>query len=134
MPPQDEDRSITVDASDRRPVYLQVAEEIKSLIARGALTEGEALPPVRQLAADLGVNLNTIAVAYRSLQDEGLLSIRHGSGAVVTARRTASKSPKELRRALATVLTQMVLCGLRRAEIMDAVAEELRVLQRGSRP
>jgi len=125
--------AITVDASDRRPVYQQVAEEIKALIARGELTQGEALPPVRQLAADLGVNLNTIAVAYRGLQEEGLISIRHGSGAVVTARRTTSKSPRELRRALATVLTQMVLSGLRRAEIMDAVAEELRVLQTGTR-
>ena len=128
MPP-----AITVDASDRRPVYQQVAEEIKALIARAELAEGEALPPVRQLAADLGVNLNTIAAAYRSLQDEGLISIRHGSGAVVTASRTAVKSPKELRRALATVLTEMVLSGLRRAEIMDAVADVLRDMQKGTR-
>ena len=124
---------ITVDAKDRRPIYEQVADGIKSLIARGELGPGQALPPVRQLAADLGVNLNTIAVAYRGLQEEGLIAIRHGSGATVTARRTTSKSNKELRRTLGAVLTQMVLSGLGRAEIMDAVADELRGLQKGGR-
>src|SRR6267378_5944466 len=77
---------ITIDESDRRPVYRQVADEIKGLIARGELREGMALPPVRQVADDLGVNLNTIAAVYRELQNEGLLKVRHGSGAVVSAR------------------------------------------------
>src|SRR5262245_19680700 len=99
---------ITVDASDGRPIYEAVQDESKALIARGDLAEGQALPPVRQIAADLGVNLNTIAAAYRGLQDEGLITIRHGSGAVVTARRTTSTGPKELRRSLGAVLTQMV--------------------------
>jgi DNA-binding transcriptional regulator YhcF (GntR family) len=124
---------ITIDANDRRPIYQQVADEIKALIVRGELTEGQSLPSVRQLAADLGVNLNTIAGAYRGLQDEGLIAIRHGSGAVVTARRTTSTRTKDLRRTLAAVLTQMALCGMRRAEIMSAVAEELRGLQKGAK-
>ena len=51
---------ITIDEEDARPMYRQIVEEIKSLIARGELQEGAALPPVRQLAADLGVNLNTV--------------------------------------------------------------------------
>src|SRR5438034_628757 len=63
---------ITIDESDRRPIYRQVADEIKGLIARGELREGMALPPVRQVADDLGINLNTIAAAYRELQREGL--------------------------------------------------------------
>jgi GntR family transcriptional regulator len=124
---------ITVSASDRRPIYQQVADEIKALIVRGELAEGEALPPVRQLAADLGVNLNTIAVAYRALQEERLIAIRHGSGAVVTARRTTSTSQKELRRTLGTVLMQMVLSGMERAEILSAVGAELRGLRKGGR-
>ena len=124
---------ITVDASDRRPIYEQVADEIKTLIARGELAEGHALPPVRQVAADLGVNLNTIATAYRALQDEGLITIRHGSGAVVTAHRTTATGPKELRRSLGAVLTQMVLAGMGRAEIMATVADELKGLQKGGK-
>src|SRR5215831_7190094 len=75
---------ITIDETDRRPFYRQVVDEIKGLIARGELSEGSSLPPVRQVASDLGVNLNTIAFAYRKLQQEGLIRIKHGSGAVVT--------------------------------------------------
>ena len=125
--------TITVDVGDRRPIYQQVADGIKALIVRGELSEGEALPSVRQLAADLGVNLNTIAVAYRALQEERLIAIRHGSGAVVTARRTTFMSQKELRRTLSTVLTQMVLAGMKRAEILGLVGEELRELQEGGK-
>ncbi len=127
---------ITVDAADRRPLYQQVADEIKALIARGALAEGATLPPVRQLAADLGVNLNTIATAYRELQDEGLLLIKHGSGAVVTERHTrAAQRPnaEELRKPLRAALTPLILAGLKRAEILSIVTEELRGLMKGAK-
>ena len=124
---------ITVDADDRRPIYLQVVDEIKALIARGKLREGDALPPVRQVAADLGVNLNTIANAYRELQQEGLISIRHGSGAVVTSRTSSSSTDEELRKTLRSSLTQFVLAGLPRSEIMNIVTEELRSLLKGGK-
>ncbi len=121
---------VVVDENDRRPIYQQVADGIKSLIATGELKEGAQLPPVRQLASDLGVNLNTIATAYRELQAEGLISVRHGSGAVVASRRATEKSEDELRKPLRTALTQLVLAGLPRAEIMNIVAEEVRALMR----
>ncbi len=122
---------ITINAGDRRPMYRQIADGIKGLIASGDLVEGQALPSVRQLAADMDVNLNTIATAYRDLQQEGLISIRHGSGAVVTARRTRAGSNDDLRRTMRGVLAQMVLAGLPRANIMEIVAEELRDFQKG---
>jgi GntR family transcriptional regulator len=122
---------IVVDENDRRPIYQQVVDEIKSLIARGELLEGAALPPVRQVAADLGVNLNTIATAYRELQREGLISVRHGAGAVVASTTAQEKSDEELRKPLRAALTQFVLAGLPRAEIMAVVGEELRALLRG---
>ena len=121
---------VVVDENDRRPIYQQVADGIKSLIATGELKEGAQLPPVRQLASDLGVNLNTIATAYRELQAEGLISVRHGSGAVVASRKATEKSEDELRKPLRTALTQLVLAGLPRAEIMNIVAEEVRALMR----
>lgn len=116
---------ITIDPEDGRPIYRQVADEIKALIARGTLGEGVQLPPVRQLAADLGVNLNTIATAYRQLQEEGLIAIRHGSGAVVASRTTTTAGEEELRRPLRTALTQLVLSGRRKGDIMRIVSEEL---------
>lgn len=124
---------ITIDETDRRPVYRQVADEIKGLIARGALSEGMALPPVRQVADDLGVNLNTIAAAYRELQKEGLLRVRHGSGAVVSSRRVAQQSDSDLRKALRVSLAHLVLAGLPRAEIAEIVNEEIRDLFRRER-
>src|SRR5215218_2366675 len=119
---------ITIDEADARPIYVQVAEEIKALIARGELAEGAQLPPVRQLAADLGVNLNTIATAYRELQGEGLIAIRHGSGAVVSSRTATELTDEELRRPLRTALTQLVLAGLPRGRILGIVTDELQSL------
>ena len=124
---------LTIDTGDRRPIYEQVAEGIKALIARGELPEGTALPPVRQLAADLGVNLNTIAVAYRELQSEGLIHVKHGSGAVVASRTITERSDDELRRPLRTALTQLVLAGLPRGKILSMVSDELRALMKGAR-
>ena len=124
---------ITIDEADRRPVYRQIAEEIKGLIARGELEEGIALPPVRQIAADLGVNLNTIAAAYRELQREGLVRVRHGAGAFVSSRRLSEQNDAELRKALRASLAHLALAGLPRAEILTIVNEEVEQLFRTSR-
>src|ERR1044072_3212033 len=124
---------ITIDETDRRPIYRQVADEIKGLIARGALREGVVLPPVRQVADELGVNLNTIAAAYRELQKEGLLKVRHGAGAVVSSRRVAQQSDADLRKALRARVDHLVLAGLPRAEILEIVNEEIRDLFRRER-
>jgi GntR family transcriptional regulator len=116
---------ITIDERDGRPMYRQVVDEIKELIARGELPEGSALPPVRQVAADLGVNLNTIAFAYRNLQKDGLIKIRHGSGAVVVSRTLGEKAEERLQAHLRSCLTQLVLAGLARSEIHLLVNGEL---------
>jgi len=122
---------ITLDETDRRPFYRQVVDEIKALIARGELVEGSSLPPVRQVASDLGVNLNTIAFAYRKLQQEGLVQIKHGSGAIVTSRVLGEKSNDHLRTQLRTALTHLMLAGLKTSEIKALVDGELRDLMRG---
>ena len=119
---------ITIDQRDGRPIYRQVVDEIKGLIARHELEEGSSLPPVRQVAADLGVNLNTIAYAYRQLQKEGLIRVRHGSGAVVTSRVVSARTDEQLRVQLRTALTQLALAGLKHSEIKTMVNEELHIL------
>src|SRR5687768_13296014 len=124
---------IVIDENDRRPIYQQVVDEIKSLIARGELREGAALPPVRQVAANLGVNLNTIATAYRELQREGFINVRHGAGAVVLSSTAQEKTDDELRKPVRAALTQLVLAGLPRADIMTIVTDELRGLLKGNK-
>jgi GntR family transcriptional regulator len=116
---------LTIDTSDPRPIYQQVADGIKALIAHGELSEGAALPPVRQLAADLGVNLNTIATAYRELQDAGLIVIKHGSGSVVASRTMSERRPEALVRPLRAALTDLRLAGLSPRKILKLVMREL---------
>src|SRR5260370_20910900 len=103
------------------------------MIARGELTEGAAMPPVRQVATDLGVNLNTIAAAYRELQKEGLLKVRHGSGALVSGRTIMQQSDAELRKSLRGALAHLVLAGLPRSEILEIVNEEIHELFKRTR-
>jgi len=116
---------ITIDERDGRPLYQQLVDEIKTLIARGELAQGTSLPPVRQVASDLGVNLNTVAFAYRRLQKEGLIRVRHGSGAVVISQTLGSNQDDRLRSQLRTALTQLVLAGLKQPEIKALINEEL---------
>ena len=66
-----------------RPIYQQIIDQIKRDIALGMLKTDEKLPTVRQLAAQLAINPNTIAKAYRQLEQEGIITTRPGSGAFV---------------------------------------------------
>jgi GntR family transcriptional regulator len=116
---------LTLDANDKRPIYQQIADGIKALIARGDLHEGMVLPSVRQVSGDLGVNLNTIAVAYRQLQDEGLVTVRHGAGATVSSRRGHQPEQEALLKSLRTALTEWILAGFNDREIAAAVRQEL---------
>jgi len=124
---------LTINADDPRAIYQQVADGIKELIAGGKLEEGAALPPVRQLAADLGVNLNTIATAYRGLQKEGLITVKHGSGSVVASLTSTERNQDELLRPLRTALTQMVLAGLPESKILRLVISELHLVGKGNK-
>lgn len=68
---------------DGVPIYVQLVRQIKYLISSGQLVADEQLPPVRKLAEQLLVNPNTVARAYRELENEGMLTIRQGSGVYV---------------------------------------------------
>jgi GntR family transcriptional regulator len=74
---------IRIDFRSNQPIYLQIMEQIRSKIASGSLRPGDQLPTVRQLAKDLRVNFNTIARAYRQLDEAGLISTQHGRGTYV---------------------------------------------------
>ncbi len=65
------------------PIYVQIAENIKTLIRSGKILPGQFLPSVRNLARDLGVNVNTVVKAYKVLESEGYISLARGEGFVV---------------------------------------------------
>ena len=112
--------SITIDFDAATPVYRQIADEIRALIARGALNDGSDLPSVRQLGRAIGVNQNTVAKAYRVLADEGLVAMRHGAGAQVRVPshpyRSSVVEDADKRR-LHDLISRWVLAGAERADV-----------------
>ena len=74
---------IRIDNASSRAVYQQIVDQIKRDIALGRLLKEEKLPTVRQLAQQLAINPNTIAKAYRQLEQEGIIVTRPGTGAFV---------------------------------------------------
>ena len=79
------------------PIYLQLMEQVKHGIETGALRPGEQLPGIRPLAEELVINPNTVAKAYRELEHEGVIELRHGAGAFVSANARAKKTTDKLR-------------------------------------
>lgn len=74
---------IRIDNASDRPVYQQIMDQIKRDIALGRLNKDEKLPTVRQLAKQIAINPNTIAKAYRQLEQEGIIITKPGAGAFV---------------------------------------------------
>ncbi len=79
------------------PIYLQLMEQVKHAIETGALRPGEQLPGIRPLAEELVINPNTVAKAYRELEHEGVIELRHGAGAFVSANARAKRVTDKLR-------------------------------------
>ena len=78
-----------------QPLYLQLMQQIRHAVDTGVLRPGDQLPGIRTLAEEMVVSHNTVAKAYSELEHQGLLEIRHGSGAYIAARsRTKSRFEK----------------------------------------
>ena len=85
------------------PIYLQLMEQVKHAIETGALRSGEQLPGIRPLAEELVMNPNTVAKAYRELEHQGVIELRHGAGAFVSATAQAKKVTEKVRAGQAIV-------------------------------
>jgi GntR family transcriptional regulator len=75
-----------ISQSDKRPMYLQIMEQIKQRIAIGDWTEGQTIPSIRQLAADLEVSVITVKRAYLELEREGIIVTQQGKGSRVASK------------------------------------------------
>jgi GntR family transcriptional regulator len=87
------------------PIYLQLMEQVKHAIETGALRPGDQLPGMRPLAEELVINPNTVAKAYRELEHEGVIELRHGAGAFVAGTAGAKKDHDKVRATQAIVST-----------------------------
>jgi len=82
---------LRIDPESADPLFAQLAAALRAQIANGDLREGDRLPAARDVASGLGVNLHTVLHAYQELRDEGLVDLRRGRGAVVTAQAQAAE-------------------------------------------
>jgi GntR family transcriptional regulator len=104
---------ITLDFRSGVPIYVQIMDQIKHLVATGTLHPDDQLPTVRQLASDLRVNFNTVARAYRMLDEAGIISTQQGRGTYILAPPSEQASERLRQEALAG-LTRLYLAGVAR--------------------
>jgi GntR family transcriptional regulator len=120
---------ITLDFRSNEPIYLQIARQMEQLVAKGELKLGDQLPTVRELAAELRINFNTVGRAYRALDETRLISTQRGRGTYIWEEPTAEtmnqlkkKSLVELARTYQNEITQL-------GYSLDDAIEELRHIQ-----
>lgn len=113
---------VRIDPSSPEPIYAQVAGAVRREIAAGRVRPGERLPGARELAAALGINLHTVLRGYQELRDEGVVELRRGRGAVVTAAAPGIAGPAA---ALRAFVTEARRAGLTAAEAASMVRKEM---------
>ena len=115
------------------PIYLQLMEQVKHGIESGALRPGEQLPGIRPLAEELVINPNTVAKAYRELEHEGVIELRHGAGAFVSANAREKKATERVRAAqtiVAAAVDRLRASGMTDEEIRRVFEAALAGLRR----
>src|SRR4051812_35115592 len=111
---------IHISTSDGVPIYLQIVNQVKYLVASGRLAPGEELPPIRTLAEQLVVNPNTVARAYRELEAAGIVTKRRTTGTYVSDAGSPLARQERLR-----ILTDRIDLLLAEARQMDVGTDEL---------
>lgn len=86
-----------------QPLYLQLMQQVRHAVERGALRQGDQLPGIRTLAEDLVISPTTVAKAYSELEHEGLLELRQGSGAYISVKRRGLSQMQRVHEASAQV-------------------------------
>lgn len=102
------------------PVYRQIIDQVRGAIASAALTTGDQLPTVRQLAVDLAINPNTVVRAYRELELGGLIETQQGTGTFISSRKIARADAERERQ-----LSQIAADAVARAGAAGFTIEEL---------
>ena len=110
-----------VDPRDPQPLYQQIAGTVRRAVGEGTLSSGDRLPAAKELAASLDVNLHTVLRAYQMLRDEGLIELRRGRGAVVTATSASAGQVAHLVDELVREATRM---GIGRSELVRMIEEK----------
>ena len=109
-----------ISTGDGVPIYLQIANQVKYLIASGRLEAGNEIPPIRVLARQLLVNPNTVARAYLELEREGVVQKRHGSGTYISENGSPLAHKERLK-----IISERVDALLAEARHLEVESQEL---------
>jgi GntR family transcriptional regulator len=113
---------IQIASGSKEPIYKQVVDQITAAIARGQLSPGDKLPAVRNLAAELVVNPNTIARSYTILEQNGLVATKTGSGTFVTDPESRNYDTAQLNiinERMDNIISQLINSGLSEEQILE---------------
>jgi len=132
------DIKINLDFRSGIPIYVQIMEQIRKKVASGELQVGDQLPTVRQMATDLRINWNTVARAYKLLDEAGLISTQQGRGTYIWEQ-PGEEAVFMLRQEALQALTLRYLAeashlGCTPAEVSAAFEEELKTWNDGETP
>lgn len=117
---------INLDFRDSRPVYEQICEKIKELIVSGVIKSGDKIMSVRDMAASLTINPNTIVKAYKLLEQEGYIYSSYGKGYFVAEKSYAASSQRidEIIKSVKSSLSELCFLGYEKSE-MDKIIENI---------
>jgi len=121
---------LRIDLANPTPAYRQIVDGLRTFLVDGALQAGDLLPPVRELAFELGVHFNTVAEAYRILADEGWLDLKRRRGAQVLERSKRAPGPQkraQFARRLREMIAELRADGVR----IDDIRRELNLAVKG---
>ena len=117
-----------VNPSSGVPIYVQIVTQVKNATAAGALKRNHALPSVRKLASELGINPSTVARAYQLLERDGVITTVQGGGTYVAENMPRFLKSEKLRRLqphARQIAVEGIQLGLTEEDIMKTVQEEL---------
>jgi GntR family transcriptional regulator len=115
---------LMLDLHSGMPVYRQIMDQVRGGIASGALTAGDQLPTVRQLAVDLEINPNTVVRAYRELEFGGLIETHQGTGTFISAqkmKRADAERERQLTQIVGDCVARAGAAGFTVDELIDAL-------------
>jgi len=119
---------IQIDHGCDRPVYLQIADQVKRDVALGRVAEGDRLPTVRELSSRLVINPNTIAKAYRELEHQGIIITRPGSGSYIaqgSSRLSEAVREKLIREQIDRLMVEAIHMQIDRRQLFGWIDEAL---------
>src|SRR5215468_4848547 len=112
------------------PLYVQLMEQVKHAVEIGALRPGDQLPTIRALAQELVMNSNTVVRAYRELEHEGIVELRHGLGAFVSSSVSANgKVMRQAQNVVEAAVERLRSLGVTEQEIRRLFESELSATQ-----